>query len=87
MTREETITRKFSQAFDSKNQTHVEWFKSLHTATVNEKSVDALLYKNPFGIKVSKDEILEWIHIQFVIAMKYASCVLEGQAWVPPQVL
>jgi len=80
-----TITRKFSQAFDSKNNTHVLWLKSLHDATQNEKSVDKVLVTNPFGITITKKEMLEWINIQFVLAMKYAMNVLDCEAWVPVQ--
>lgn len=83
----ETITKKFSSAFDSKNETHVLWFKSLHVATITGKSVDKVLDANPFGIKVSKKDCLEWVNIQFILAMKYSTCVLDGKAWVPPQVV
>jgi hypothetical protein len=83
----ETITKKFSSAFDAKNETHVLWFKSLHIATITEKSVDKVLDANPFGIKVSKKDCLEWVNIQFILAMKYSTCVLDGKAWVPPQVV
>lgn len=87
MATEQTITKKFSSAFDPKNATHVVWFRDLHQGTLNEKSVDKILDANPFGIKVSKKEYLEWVNIQFIIGMKYATSVLEGKAWVPPQVL
>ena len=80
-----TITRKFSQGFDSKKQEHVLWLKSLHDATQHEKSVDKILVDNPFGVTISKKEMLEFINIQFVLAMKYAMNVLEGEAWVPVQ--
>jgi hypothetical protein len=80
-----TITRKFSQAFDSKNKEHVLWLKSLHDSTQNEKSVDSVLIANPFRVTISKKEMLEFINIQFVLAMKYAMNVLEGEAWVPVQ--
>jgi len=80
-----TITKKFSAAFDSENESHVMWFQSLHLATINEKSVDKVLYANPFGIKVSSKEVLEWVNIQFILAMKYSTCVLDGKAWVPIQ--
>jgi hypothetical protein len=82
-----TITKKFSLAFDAKNATHVMWFRDLHQGTLNEKSVDKILDANPFGIKVSKKECLEWVNIQFIIGMKYATSVIEGKAWVPPQVI
>ena len=80
-----TITRKYAQAFSSTNQEHVLWLKSLHEATQNEKSVDKILVSNPFGITITKKEMLEFINIQFVLAMKYSMNVLEGQAWVPVQ--
>jgi hypothetical protein len=80
-----TITKQFSSAFDSKNETHVKWLKSLHDATQNEKSVDKVLAVNPFGIKPTKKDMLEWVHIQFILAMKYAMNVLDGDAWVPVQ--
>jgi hypothetical protein len=78
-----TITKKFSNAFDSSNQKHVMWFKSLHDATQNEKSVDKVLNENPFGITLSKKDMLEWISIQFIIAMKYSIDVLNKRAWIP----
>jgi hypothetical protein len=82
-----TITKKFSSAFDANNKTHVLWFKSLHHATIQEKSVDKVLYDNPFGITVSKKECLEWVNIQFILGMKYATSVLDCQAWVPEKVV
>ena len=83
----ETITKKFSSAFDPKNSVHVIWFRDLHAATIGEKSVDKVLDANPFGIKATKKECLEWIDIMFSIGMKYATSVLDGKAWVPKQVL
>ena len=81
----ETITKQFSTAFDSKNEIHVKWFKSLHDATQNEKSIDKVLVANPFGIRPTKTDMLEWVHIQFILAMKYSMNVLSGDAWVPVQ--
>ena len=81
----ETITKQFSSAFDSNNEKHVMWFKSLHLATLQEKSVDKVLDANPFGIKVSRKDCLEWVNIQFILGMKYATSVLDGKAWVPAQ--
>jgi hypothetical protein len=82
-----TITKKFSSAFDAKNEAHVMWFKSLHVATIKETSIDKVLAENPFGISVSKKDTIEWVNIQFILAMKYSTCVLDGKAWVPLQVL
>ena len=83
----ETITKKISRAFDPMNSTHVIWFRDLHHATINEKPVDKVFDANPFGIKVSKKEHLEWVDTMFSVGMKYATSVLEGKAWVPPQTL
>lgn len=80
---QDSITKKFSSAFDSNNEKHVLWFKSLHDATQNEKSVDKVLDENPFGIKLSRKDMLEWVHIQFILAMKYAVDVLYRRAWIP----
>jgi hypothetical protein len=84
---EPTITKKFSAAFDPKNAEHVIWFRDLHQATLQEQNVEGVLSSNPFNIKVKKNETLEWVNIQFIIGMKYATSVLEGKAWVPKQVL
>lgn len=79
----DSITKKFSQAFDVCNKEHVLWLKALHEATVNEKAPNELMKSNPFGIKVSSQDILEWVNIMFSLAMKYAMEVLSGKAWVP----
>ncbi len=78
-----TITKKFSQSFDSTNETHVKWFKLLHDSTQNEKNVEKVMMENPFGIRPTKKEILEWIHIQFILGLKYSVAVLNGAAWIP----
>ena len=49
-----------------------------------EKSPEGIMKNNPFGLKVAKAEMLEWINIMFAMAMKYAMAVLEGKAWLPP---
>jgi hypothetical protein len=78
-----TITKRFSTAFDPTNETHVLWFKRLHDTTEEGKSIDKVLEDNPFGLHMNKRDMMEWIHIQFVLAMKYATSVLNGRAWVP----
>ena len=49
--------------------------------TLLSRGIDA----NPFGIKVSRKDCLEWVNIQFILGMKYATSVLDGKAWVPTQ--
>ena len=84
---EPTITKKISTAFDPKNSAHVIWFRDLHQGTLNEKSIDKILEANPFGIKVSKKDCLDWVDTLFSVGMKYATSVVEGNAWVPKQVV
>ena len=80
-----TITKKFSTAFNANDSIHVWWFRSLHIATLkNESMVADVLEANPFGITVSKKDLIECVNIQFILAMKYSTCVLDGNAWVPP---
>ena len=80
-----TITRKFSTAFDAKDISHVTWFRELHVATLRgESHIEHVLEVNPFGIAVAKKDLIECVNIQFILAMKYSTCVLNGNAWVPP---
>lgn len=78
-----TITKKISQAFNPNDESHVLWFKKLNDSTQLEQDVSKVLNDNPFKIKVTRKEMLEWIHIQFVLAMKYAVAVLNCDAWTP----
>jgi hypothetical protein len=81
---EATITKKFGDAFDPKNQTHVMFIKKVHDG-MESRNMEKIINENPFGLKVTRKESLEFIHIQFILTMKYAISVLEGKAWVPPQ--
>lgn len=82
-----TVTKRFIEAFDSQNKVHVRWLKkffdfSEHLATTR-KPIDEFMETNPFGIKLTKDELIEWIHIHFSLAMVYSRDVLNGKAWIP----
>lgn len=81
-----TITRKFSEVFNAGDMMHVMWFKKLHLATLQgEKEVESVMNINPFGIKLGEKDLIEYINIQFILAMKYSTCVLDGKAWVPSE--
>ncbi len=71
-----TLSKKFSSVFDPSKEAHVMWLKALHEATVGEKSPNDLMMGNPFDIKVTKNEILEWVEVLFSLAMKYSMAVL-----------
>ncbi len=79
-----SVTKQFSNAFDVSDSKHVLWLKELHMSTLAEKSPEALMTNNPFAIKVTEKNMLDWIDIMFATAMKYAMAVLEGRAWLPP---
>lgn len=82
-----TITQKFVDAFDSSNKKHVEWLRKFFSFTKNiaetRGNIKDFLDDNPFKIKLSDQEYLEWVHIHFVVSMKYARDVLEKNAWIP----
>ena len=82
-----TITQKFVNAFDPLQKKHVVWLGKFfeYSKNIAETKVQAndFMDTNPFGIKFTKDEYLEYVHIHFVLAMKYSQAVLEKKAWVP----
>lgn len=82
---EVTVTKKFGDAFDPMNESHVTWIKQLHDSTQSEKNIEKVMTENPFKIKVAKKDVLEWIEIQFMLSMKYTIAVLNCKAWVPSQ--
>jgi len=81
-----TITQKFIDAFDSKDQKHVAWLQKMLDIKLDPEVIMDLAKEvntNPFNIKISKLEALDWPHISFVLCSKYARAVLTGEAIVP----
>ena len=81
-----TITQKFIDAFDPKEQTHVSWLQKMLNMKIDPEVIMDLAKEvntNPFNIKISKLEALDWPHISFVLCSKYARAVLCGEAIVP----
>lgn len=82
----ETITQRFVDAFDTTNKKHVQWLKKFFefskTIAESRGSIDKFLDSNPFGIKLKKEEYLDWVHIHFVLSMKYARDVFEKKALI-----
>jgi len=81
-----TITQKFADSFNPKEQKHVSWLqKMLEIKLDPEKMVDLSkeMNTNPMNIKVIPVEALDWPHINFVLCAKYARAVLCGEAIVP----
>ena len=81
-----TITQKFVEAFDTSNKKHVLWLKKFFdfskNIAENRESAEDFLDSNPFGIKLKKEEYLEWVHIHFVLSMKYARDVFDKKALI-----
>jgi hypothetical protein len=84
-----TVTQRFSDAFDTSNETHVKWlgklFEFAKCVASSKCPVDDIVNGNPMKVKVEKKEMIEWVHIHFCLAMKYSRDVISGVAWVPPK--
>lgn len=82
-----TATERFKDAFDSTNKAHVKWlakfFKYAKNIAVMRTPIDEFINTNPMGIHMEQSELMDWIHVHFVLAMKYSQDVLEGHAWIP----
>lgn len=81
-----TITQRFIDVFDPKDQTHVSWLqKMLNIKLDPEKMIDLSkeVNTNPMKINITQLEALDWPHINFVLCAKYARAVLCGEAIVP----
>jgi hypothetical protein len=82
-----SITSKFANTFDPSNSSHVVWLSSLFDFTeklaMGRLDVDSILTKNPMGIIVKKEEMIDWVQIHFTVSMKYAQAVLKGKAFIP----
>ena len=89
-TQEVTVTKRFVNVFDPKNQQHVTWLKWIHeevqlvSANSNRSSrITSMITNNPMGVKITQTELLEWVHIHFVLAMKYCGAVFDKTAYIP----
>ena len=83
-----TITKRISAAFEPQNKDHALWLRDMHQMArtldpTKQSPMHKLLTKNPMNVKVQKEEILEFVHIHFVVSMKYSEAVLNGEAWTP----
>ena len=82
-----SITSKFAESFNPKTVSHVVWlgqfFEFAETLSTKRNNIDTFINTNPMGVVVKQDEMLEWVQIHFVLAMKYTQAVLKGEAFVP----
>ena len=82
-----TVTEKFRDAFDTQNPEHVKWLGKFFDYSKNiakeRTPIDDFINTNPMGVRLEKNELMDWIHIHFILGMKYAQDVIKGRAWVP----
>ena len=82
-----SVTDRFMNAFDSKNSEHVKWlakfYKYAKNLASNREPIEKFINTNPMGVTMESSETLDWIHIHFILAMKYSQDVLDGKAWIP----
>ena len=86
---ESQIAQRFAGQFQPQQESHVLWMKRVMTS-LNEmmsKKVNILniMNVNPMQVKMSENDIMDIVFIQFSLAMKYTKAILDGEAWVPPQ--
>lgn len=82
-----SVTSRFSSAFDSMNEKHVRWLKAFFDFGANmTNNIGDFINTNPMGVKVRKEEMVEWVHVHFALSMKYARDVLNSCAWIPKRV-
>lgn len=84
-----SLTSKFIQAFNTRDQTHVKWLSGM--TEVAEKMGDPTkglnlvdeINQNPMKIKIDVNDALDWPHIHFCLMAVYAKAVMRKQAWLP----
>ena len=86
---ESQVAQRFAEKFQPQQESHVLWMKRVMTS-LNEmmsKKVNILniMNVNPMQVKMSENDIMDIVFIQFSLAMKYTKAILDGEAWVPPQ--
>ena len=87
MENQATVTKNFLNQFDPMDPSHVQWLKSIHdevqSMDTNKSSrVPALITNNPMNVNVTQNDMLEWIHIQFIVSMKYCGAVFDKTAHI-----
>ena len=82
-----TPTDRFAKAFNPQSIPHVKWLSKFFEYAENlDKSttdIGTFINTNPMGVVLKKEEMLDWVHIHFILGMKYAQNVLKGTAYVP----
>ena len=84
--------RNFIEKFECSNRKHVKWLQKMTIKVMPKISecqkVDLLseINDNPIpDALLSKDDLLNWAQLHFIISMRYSTAVLQGEAWTPAQ--
>lgn len=82
-----SISSQFIRSFDPKNESHVKWFKKVTELAENElstsKNVTVEINKNPMGVVMGPQQVLDWAEIHFALCARYCMAVFKNQAWIP----
>jgi len=78
----------FLEKFNPSDESHVLWFSDMIKVARIFTSVDLTTYinTNPMKIDFDANSIFGWPNIHCLLGMKYASAVLEGNAFIPKKV-
>ena len=86
-----TVIQECKNAFDAKNQEHVMWLKKVQEAvaetsmSTTKSQLPNLINQNPMKVKFQANDMMDWVHVHFALAMLYTKSVLNGEAWIPMQ--
>lgn len=78
----------FVRNFDCKNEAHVMWLKEVSQGMVKVSAgekfdITKIANNNPLEGKPKMKNPLDMAEVHFMLAMKYATAVLNGEAFIP----
>lgn len=83
------VALEYAKKFQPQQESHVLWMKlvlqTLNDMMTSKKNIVPVMNSNPMGVSFKDTDIMDIVFIQFSIAMKYTSAILDGGAWIPPQ--
>lgn len=87
MENQATVTKRFLNRFNPADPSHVKWLKSIHDEvqsmdTNKSTQVLSLITNNPMNVNVTQTDMMEWVHIQFIVSMKYCGAVFDKTAHI-----
>jgi hypothetical protein len=82
----------FVHAFDCTDETHVMWLKKVGDVTVKaiggmQININQYVNDNPLPGRPTMHTPAEWAYVHFQLCMKYATAVLNSEAFVPTKLV